>query len=206
MAPKEALKCSRQIIPIYESPIICIYIIPTLKSYISSKVLQLRDMPQGIKSNKQNKGGKKKKMYTHIHQHEAQPWGLSHAGGGRDNPPALLTSSRVCACAQRWIQAHAHLHEWLCRTWSTCLALQGLRFVSPGLSSQIQYWLILHAQEVPWWSKQCCSCFEVYVGHGTGGLCTLFLLKMTGQLLIFPCDGCGILLSRCCPWDKRYEC
>lgn len=55
MVPKEALKCIPQIIPIYESPIICIYIILTLKSYISSKVLQLRDMPQGIKSTQQSK-------------------------------------------------------------------------------------------------------------------------------------------------------
>lgn len=140
MAPKEALKCSRQIIPIYESPIIFIYIIPTLKSCISSKVLQLRDMPQGIKSNKQNKG---EKMYTHIQHRAPQPLGLSHAGGGRDNPAALLTpstSSRVCACAE--------MNPCTCHGWGTCVALQCLSaFCLSWLFPQIRNWLVLRAQE-----------------------------------------------------------
>lgn len=74
MAPKEALKCSRRIIPIYfyfNNPYLWkphnmnLHNPHLEKSYISSKILQLTDMPQGIKSNKQNKG---KKMFTHIHQ------------------------------------------------------------------------------------------------------------------------------------------
>lgn len=175
MAPKEALKCSRQIIPIYESPIIFIYIIPTLKSCISSKVLQLRDMPQGIKSNKQNKG---EKMYTHIQHRAPQPLGLSHAGGGRDNPAALLTpstSSRVCACAQRWIHALAMAGA---RVWHCSVSLHS---ASPGFFHKYEIgsscvprnaimkptvWLVL-------WGV-CSSFRRQLIGHRAVG-CALYL-------------------------------
>lgn len=139
MAPKEALKCSRQIIPIYESPIIFIYIIPTLKSCISSKVLQLRDMPQGIKSNKQNKG---EKMHTHIQHRAPQPLGLSRSGGGRDHPtPPPAGSVRVH-------RDGSMLMPWLgARVWHCSVSLSA--FCLSWLFPQIRNWLVLRAQEVP---------------------------------------------------------
>lgn len=49
-----------------------------------------------------------------------------------------------------------------------------------------------------------CSSFRKQLTwHEASGSHVLFILKMTGHLLIFLCDGCGILLSEVAVLDIR---